>query len=188
MSLAGRRLKLRPLVDGDAPALFEAIAASKLSLRRRFRWVEAVHAESDAAAFIRSSAEAAERGATFVFGAFETKNDKLVGIVAFDPVMSHAQRAQLALWIRTGEEDKGYAVEAGRLAVDYGFRKLALHRLSARIDPTNRAARKVLQKIGFHYEGCLRQDKRLNSRWIDQECWGQLKSEWKPQPAARSRK
>ncbi len=188
MSLSGRRLSLRPFAEADAPALFAAIAASKQPLRRRFRWAESVNAESDALAFIRASAEAAGTGASFAFGAFEVKSAKVLGVAAFDPVMAAAQRAQLSLWIRADEQDKGYAVEAGRLAVDHGFRKLGLHRLSARIDPTNRAARKVLQRLGFRYEGCLRQDKRLNSRWIDQECWGQLKGEWKPQPSARSRK
>lgn len=38
--------------------------------------------------------------------------------------------------------------------------------------------RKVLQSLEFRYEGCLRQDLRLNGRWIDQECWGLLRAEW----------
>ena len=181
-------MALRPLAEGDAPALLEAVLASKAQLRRRFRWVEAIGGVEDAAAFIRASDDAAKAGASFAYGAFEGKREKLVGVVALDPMMAAAQRAQLGLWIRADEQDKGYAVEAGRLAVDHAFRKLSLHRLSARIDPTNRAARKVLQRLGFRYEGCLRQDKRLNGRWIDQECWGQLKAEWKPQPGARGKK
>lgn len=186
--LSGRRLALRPLVDADAPALLEAVATSRPQLRRRFRWVEAVGGIDDIAGFIRSAAAASQAGESFTFGAFELRGQRLVGVVALDPVMPALRRAQLGLWVRASDLDKGFAVEAGRLAVDLAFRKLGLHRLSARIDPTNRAARKVLQRLGFRYEGCLRQDKRLNNRWIDQECWGRLRSEWKPQTAARGRK
>ncbi|MBI2362306.1 MAG: GNAT family N-acetyltransferase, partial [Elusimicrobia bacterium] len=78
------------------------------------------------------------------------------------------------------------ATEAGRLMVDHAFRRMELRRLWARLDPANRAFRHVLKKLGFRYEGCLRADKRLNGRWIDQECWGMLRSDWVPhKPAGR---
>jgi ribosomal-protein-alanine N-acetyltransferase len=92
-----------------------------------------------------------------------------------------AERGQAALgaWVRSDRQDKGYAAEAGRLLVEHAFRKLGLYRIYARIDPANRPFRKVLKKLGFRYEGCLRGDRRLNGRWVDQECWGLLKAEWK---------
>jgi ribosomal-protein-alanine N-acetyltransferase len=58
---------------------------------------------------------------------------------------------------------------------------MQLHRLYARIDPANRPSRKVLKKLRFRYEGTLREDKRLNGRWVHQECWGMLRSEWQRQ-------
>ena len=88
-------------------------------------------------------------------------------------------QARLGIWIRSERQDKGYGVEATRLVVEHGFRKLGLHRLYARLEPSNRVFRRVLKKLGFRYEGCLRDDKRLNGRWIDQECWGLLKAERK---------
>lgn len=177
--LAGKRVTLKALEEADAPALAEAVAGSSAHLRRRFAWAESA-GEAELAAFIRAKAQDAEAGDSATFGAFEVKGQRLVGVVALDPIERKAQRAKLGLWVRAGEQDKGYASEAGRLAVDFAFRTLGLHRLYARIDPVNRAARKVLQKLGFRYEGCLRQDKRLSNRWIDQECWGALKVDWKP--------
>lgn len=175
--LAGKRVALRALEESDAPALAEAVAGSLAHLRRRFAWAEAA-GEAELAAFIRAKAQDAEGGGSATFGAFELKGQRLVGMVALDPLEGKEQRAKLGLWVRADEQDKGYASEAGRLAVDFGFRALGLHRLYARIDPVNRAARKVLQKLGFRYEGCLRQDKRLSNRWIDQECWGALRADW----------
>ncbi|MDE2293334.1 MAG: GNAT family N-acetyltransferase, partial [Elusimicrobia bacterium] len=126
-------------------------------------------------------------GAALVWGAFETKGGGLAGVTALEELsLQDRGHARLALWVRAGRTDRGYATEAGRLAVEHAFRRLELRRLFARLDPSNRAFRHVLKRLGFRYEGCLRADKRLNGRWIDQECWGMLRGDWAPhKPAGR---
>jgi len=178
-TLKGRRLELRPLAETDAEALFSAIEASRDSLRRRMRWVGKVASAEDCRAFIQASRQEAERGASQVYGVFETKTGALAGIVALQHLLVIPGLAEAAAWIRADRQDKGYALEAGKLLLGLAFKGDHLHRVYARIDPANRAGRKVLQRLGFHYEGCLRQEKRLNSRWINQECWGLLRSEHK---------
>ncbi|MBI4347832.1 MAG: GNAT family N-acetyltransferase [Elusimicrobia bacterium] len=186
--LAGRKVLLRPLEEADAPALFEAVEASRAGLRRRFGWVESARTVEDEVAFVRARSADRQEGGALTFGIFDARGKRLLGVAALDPIVRATSRGQLGLWVRADEQDKGYGVEAGRLAVEHAFRKLALRRLSSRIDPVNRGARKVLQRLGFRYEGCLRQDKRLNHRWVDQECWGILRSEWKPAAGARGRR
>ena len=61
--------------------------------------------------------------------------------------------AEACLWIRTDRRDKGLASEAGKLLVDHALRPDSFQKISARIDPANRAARKVLKRLGFRYEG-----------------------------------
>lgn len=177
-TLAGRRLTLRPLAPGDAGALLEAVRASREALRRRFSWAAAEPTPAGEAAFIEAASAAAARGETSVWGAFEGKGGALAGVVSLeDRLPAERGHARLALWVRTGRTDRGFATEAGRLAVDHAFKRLDLRRLSARLDPSNRAFRRVLKKLGFRYEGCLRADRRLNGRWVDQECWGILKDD-----------
>jgi RimJ/RimL family protein N-acetyltransferase len=89
------------------------------------------------------------------------------------------QVAELCGWIASDRLGRGYASEAGRALAERAFKAMGVRRLFARIDPGNRAARQVFQKLGFRYEGCLRREKRLNGRWIDQECWGVLREEWR---------
>ncbi|PCI31602.1 MAG: hypothetical protein COB53_13010 [Elusimicrobia bacterium] len=175
--LETRRVYLRALTDNDASPLYAEVTASRDLLKRRLRWVGGVQSEQECRVFI----EACEKDATVkVWGIFEHKEDRLVGVAAFQG-MGDDKRAQaeIGFWIAVDRQDKGLGSEVGRVMIDYAFRKLNRHRLQARIDPANRSFRKVLKKIGFRYEGCLRCDQRLNGRWIDQECWGMLKSEWK---------
>ena len=174
-ALKGRRLALRPLAEGDAPELYEAVASSAEALRRRLRWAQAVRSAEDCLAFIRRSLDEERGGLGTTYGVFESRARRLVGVCA---LRANGGPAELSGWIRSDRAGKGYGEEAGRVLAARGFRGGA-HKLYARIEPANRAGRRVLQKLGFRYEGCLRRDRRLNGRWVDQECWGLLKGEWR---------
>lgn len=177
--LQGRRVTLRPLRLADARELFEALSSSREELKRRLRWVSLVQSEADCLDFIRSSTAQESRGESRTFAVIEGRQGRLAGVAALQRLLDAPGLAEACLWIRTDRQEKGLAVEAGKLLAEYALRGGAFHRLFARIDPSNRAARKVLQRLGFRYEGCLRQQKKLNGRWIDQECWGLLRSEWR---------
>jgi hypothetical protein len=46
-AVEGRRLMLRPLEETDAPALFDAVLASREVLKRRLTWVDGVREPRD---------------------------------------------------------------------------------------------------------------------------------------------
>ena len=46
---------------------------------------------------------------------------------------------------------KGYATEAARAALDYGFQKLELRNIIALAKPDNTASRRVIEKIGMQF-------------------------------------
>lgn len=181
-ALVTKRLSLRPLTSADAEVLVEALQASREMLRRRLCWVDEAHGVADEETFIRAAAEGRERGSSLVCGVFDRQGGGLLGVAALSPIATtHASKAELGAWIRVEQQDKGFGAEAARALCEYAFHKLQLHRLYARIDPTNRPSRKVLKSLHFRYEGTLREDKKLNGRWIQQECWGLLRSEWQKQ-------
>jgi RimJ/RimL family protein N-acetyltransferase len=48
---------------------------------------------------------------------------------------------------------QGYASEAGRASLRYGFESAGLAQIIALAVPDNRASQRVMQKIGMHYQG-----------------------------------
>ena len=46
---------------------------------------------------------------------------------------------------------KGYATEAAKASLYYGFKFLSLDRIIALVKPENSASRKVIEKVGMHY-------------------------------------
>ncbi|WP_269433171.1 GNAT family N-acetyltransferase [Paenibacillus sp. FJAT-27812] len=73
---------------------------------------------------------------------------------------------------------KGFATEAAKALLEFGFRELGLHRIFATCRPDNLGSAKVLQKIGMSYEGHIREHKRHNEKWLDSHQYSILESEY----------
>lgn len=60
----------------------------------------------------------------------------------------------------------------------YGFAELGLHRIEANVGADNTSSEGLLRKLGFIYEGNLRQRYYFHGQFEDQHCYGLLKDEW----------
>ena len=76
----------------------------------------------------------------------------------------------------------GYATEAARAMVAFGFRNLGLHRVWAWCIAENVASARVLEKIGMRREGRLREKEWMKGRWWDTLLYAILEREWQAQP------
>ena len=170
------RLALRPLGAADAAALLDAIEASREALKRRFRWPAAVISPEQCAEYVSRTIAREAEGKEIVRGAFSLKSGELIGVGALQRLDENPGVAELSLWVRDDRTGKGYAKDLGQALIELAF-KGRVHRLYVRLDPANRNARQVIKRLGFKYEGLLRREKKLNGRWIDQECWGRLKED-----------
>ena len=87
--------------------------------------------------------------------------------------------AELGYWIAVPHWGHGYATEAARAMVGYGFEQLGLNRIFASHFGHNPASGRVLQKVGMRHEGCQRQHIRKWDQLVDLELYGMLRAEWK---------
>ena len=102
---------------------------------------------------------------------------ELCGGIGLHPDAAYP-RAELGYWIGVPYWDHGYATEAARAVVDFGFRELKLQRIFAHHFQGNDASGRVLQKAGMKHEGCQRQHIEKWGRLLDLENYGVLRSEW----------
>ena len=86
-------------------------------------------------------------------------------------------RAELGYWIGKPYWGRGYATEAARAPVYYGFNTLGLHRIYARHFTRNPASGRVLQKIRMTHEGHRRRHEKKWGVYEDEELYGMLKDE-----------
>ena len=73
---------------------------------------------------------------------------------------------------------RGFATEVTSTLLSFGFTTLNLHRIFATCDPRNVASERVLQKLGMHYEGRMRETLLLRDGWRDSVFYSLLEQEW----------
>ncbi len=83
--------------------------------------------------------------------------DGLIGGIGLSITARH-KRGHLGYWLGADHWGRGYATEAARAVLRYGFQELSLHRIEAAHYPRNAASGRVLTKIGMRLEGVMRGD------------------------------
>jgi ribosomal-protein-alanine N-acetyltransferase len=177
VSIVTPRLVLRPLTFADVPALFDAIDASRHFLSRRLPWADSVRGHGDLRVFVDKCLRRNGEGEAHR-GIFEP-DGRLAGHMSIEEVVPARRAAELGYWIREDRAGKGYATEAARALLAWGFRNLELHRLTAYVDTDNPASARVLEKCGFTREGVFRHRMQVGDGWRDQAVFGLLAGELK---------
>ena len=72
----------------------------------------------------------------------------------------------------------GYATEAMRTLISFGFRELQLHRLEDTCDTRNLASARVMEKLGMRREGHLRETIWKDEQWYDEYIYAILARDW----------
>ncbi|HWL53502.1 MAG TPA: GNAT family N-acetyltransferase [Chthoniobacteraceae bacterium] len=153
-TLQTERLALRPLVLEDARAL-TALAGAPEIAATTLR-IPHPYPRAEARRFIKTqeSLFLSDRGATFAIE--DGTTGELYGCVGFGCENEH-RRAELGYWIGLPYWGRGYATEAARKIVAYGFAIWKLHRITAHHFVSNPASGRVLEKLGMKREGLLRE-------------------------------
>jgi RimJ/RimL family protein N-acetyltransferase len=87
------------------------------------------------------------------------------------------RRADVGYLLRRASWGHGLGTESLRLVCRYGFRSMALHRITASVVAGNDASRRVLEHAGFRLEGTRRKSDLVAARWYDLWEFGLLRGE-----------
>ena len=163
------RLLLRPWTESDIPALIPLIGAREVAATTLR--IPHPYTYEDAEAFLRHSREVNEGGQGVRLAVLLREDATLCGGIGLVTEPRH-QHAELGYWLGVPYWGKGYATEAARAVVDYGFNELKLHRIFASHFPNNPASGRILRKIGMTYEGRLRDHIYKWDEFHDMELYG----------------
>ncbi|MED1613688.1 GNAT family protein [Bacillus paranthracis] len=73
--------------------------------------------------------------------------------------------------------NKGYASEAAKATLKYGFKEMKLHRIIATCQPENTPSYRVMEKIGMRREGYFRKCIPHGNEWWDEYYYAILEEE-----------
>lgn len=135
------------------------------------------YTEQDGKEFI-SAMLSADENEIFAFAI--TVDDMVIGSIGiFRQGNIHRQTAELGYYIAEEYWGKGIMTEAVKQICEYVFVNSDIIRIYAEPFAYNIASCRVLEKVGFQYEGTLRSNAVKNSKVIDMKMYSLLKEEIK---------
>jgi ribosomal-protein-alanine N-acetyltransferase len=177
------RLLLRFHKQEDIPALVQLAGAREVAATAL--GIPHPYIDEDARKFLAKSEDDFRAGRSVSFAICKLPGGELCGGAGLDISETH-HRAGLGYWIGVPYWSRGYATEAARVVVEFGFAKLGLHRIHAHYFAENTASGRVLEKIGMRPEGRLRNHFQKWNRFIDVENCGILSEEFREAERRRS--
>lgn len=96
--------------------------------------------------------ELQQRRGLSVYGVFEKEYKHMIGACGFNPGETE-EEAELIYHFAKAYWGKGYATEAAKACISYARGVQSIERIAASTDPRNVVSGKVLEKLGFQYEG-----------------------------------
>lgn len=174
--LTTERITLRPFVNEDVEALFEY--AKNPNVTRYTLW-DAHRTTADTVTFIRDYAVLRYlEGMPEPYAITLNPAPEPVGSCGCFWAAQPHLTMELGYWIGEPFWGKGYVVEACRAVLNLAFAEFAPERMQARVIDGNVASERVLQKLGFRYEGTLRRSLLRRGNLEDVRMYSLLRGEW----------
>jgi ribosomal-protein-alanine N-acetyltransferase len=137
-----------------------------------------------AAAWILAHEPAWNAGTNATFAIVENAAARLVGAISL-MINAENRRAELGYWIALPSWNRGFATEASKRLIDFGFEVLHLHRIESRHFLRNPGSGRVMQKVGMQHEGVERDWAIKWDRFESVAVYSILEPEWRVARAAR---
>jgi [ribosomal protein S5]-alanine N-acetyltransferase len=175
-ALTTERLILRPLTLEDVPVVQQL--AGRREIADTTISIPHPYSEEQARDWISSHADACAQGKGVAFGVELTHSNQLIGAVGLREIDKEHSQAEIGFWIGTDWWGKGYATEAAKRVIRYGFEELGLNRVYAHHMVRNPASGRVLEKSGMQREGLLRERVRKWGKFEDVVILAILHKDW----------
>lgn len=107
------------------------------------------------------------------------ETNECIGQIAYFLMDFKNEFAEIEYCIGTDFQNLGYAIEATKAVIDFGFDKINLHKIQICCRPINEKSNRVIDKCGFTYEGTLRDYFKFNDGFQDRKYYSILKDEYK---------
>lgn len=141
----GGMIMLEPIAFTHAPAMQELASDPEVG---RTCWLPVPYPKNGSESWIAEQAMAWKSGEAYSFAVMEPSHG-FVGCCSLPAVQHDYASCALSFWIGRPYWNRGYATQAAGLAIQYAISTLHLRHFSSSALDTNRASRRVLEKLGF---------------------------------------
>ncbi|MCV2370704.1 GNAT family N-acetyltransferase [Roseateles oligotrophus] len=173
MTPTQKRVRLRHVTEADLPLLCLRAAAmeqrgefestrmsSPKSIHKRFAEDDFSSDDSERLLVCAEGGEVIGDVSHFLAHRYATARE--LGWSIFDPAL----------------RGQGFGTAAAQALVNYLFNNFNINRVCCSVSPGNIASRRIAEKAGLRYEGCLRGVVFIRGEYVDSEVFGLLRADW----------
>jgi ribosomal-protein-serine acetyltransferase len=167
---------LEPLSVAHSQRLYDLTEANRAHLRQWLPWLDHIQSLQDTAAFVQSVAQQSTRDGVPNVALFH--HGKLCGVAGFHAVKKMHGSGSIGYWLAQGSSGQGVVSTAVRELLRIGFSELKLNKIEIHCAVHNLKSRAIPERLGFQYEGSLRQCEWLYTHFVDHAIYSLLVSEY----------
>jgi RimJ/RimL family protein N-acetyltransferase len=169
------RVCLRALSESDVDALFAIFSDPKVM---RYWSTPALANRAEAVQLLNEIHECFQNRSMIKWGVALLSDDTLIGTTSLFNLNLESGRGEVGYCLGSAHWGKGYIHEALNALFSYCFNELELRRLEADVDPRNAASIRTVDRLGFKFEGHMRERWHVNGEIQDTHFFGLLRREW----------
>lgn len=173
-TLQTERLILRAHTNADAKALFALRSNEEV-----MRYIDRENPKNidETEARIKLMQDGFDNKTSIAWAiAFKENPSNMIGEIGYYRTDLANYRAEIGYMLHLDFWRKGLISEALKKVINFGFREMKLHSISANINPANDASRQILLKHGFEKEAYFKEDYYFRGKFLDSEIYGLINS------------
>jgi ribosomal-protein-alanine N-acetyltransferase len=109
----------------------------------------------------------------------EKESGKPAGQIGFYRNDPGNHRGEVGYMLSPEQQGKGFAGEALKAVLNYGFNDVKFHSIEANVNPLNDSSVKLLEKHGFVKEAHFKENYYFDGKFLDSVIYSLLGSAWK---------
>ena len=171
--LRTKRLLLRRFVDTDLDSVFRGLSDPQviqyygISFKTREETKEQLN----------WFAELEKSGSGIWWAICSAGDTEFFGAGGFNNWQKQHKKAEIGFWLLPEYWGKGFMQEAMPVLLNYGFTEMELHRVEGFVESENINCIKAIKKLGFEFEGRMRECEIKDGKFIDLDIFVKLKRE-----------
>ncbi|WP_339149125.1 MULTISPECIES: GNAT family N-acetyltransferase [unclassified Sutcliffiella] len=170
MNLRTNRLLIREFNEKDWEAVYEYTSKEEV-----MNYIPGgIHSKEKAKKFVIENEGAEAEN----YAVVETESNGVIGHIVFHKYFG-GHTYEIGWVFNPSYQGSGYATEAAKEVLAYGFNQLGLHRIIATCQPENIPSYRVMEKIGMRREGFFKKCIPNGEDWWDEYYYAILQEEWK---------
>ncbi len=174
--LESERLIFREVNSEDVEEIFKIYSDPEVA---KYDWFTPINTKDDALSIINSYKKEFENKEEITWGVARKNDNKIIGYCNLGSFDDDSIRSEIGYGFNREEWNKGYATEAIKVLVKFGFEVMNFNRIEATVTLGNDASIKALKKANFVQEGILRERTVMKGKFEDDVILAILKKDYR---------